>query len=63
MKKFKIEESKATQYLTFKTDVIKVGLVYSIFNFFINKIALANIWMSVSCNNLALLTNLKDKTG
>jgi hypothetical protein len=31
-----------------------VGLVFSISNFFINKIALANIWMSFSCSNLAL---------
>ena len=31
-----------------------MGLVFSISNFFINKIALANIWMSFSCSNLAL---------
>ena len=55
MKKLKIEETKATQYSTFKTDIIKVGLVFSISNFFINKIALANIWMSFSCSNLALV--------
>jgi hypothetical protein len=36
--------------------MIKVGIVFSISNFFINKIALANIWMSFSCSNLALLT-------
>ena len=54
MKKLKIEESKATYNSTFKTDIIKLGLVFSISNFFINKIALANIWMSFSCSNLAL---------
>jgi hypothetical protein len=55
MKKLKIEETKATQYSTFKTDIIKVGLVFSISNFFINKIALANIWMNFSGSNLALV--------
>ena len=35
-------------------DVIKVGLVFSITNFFINEIDLANSWMSFSCSNLAL---------
>ena len=55
MKKLKIEETKATQYSTFETDIIKVGLVFSISNFFITKIALANIWMSFSCSNLALV--------
>ena len=34
MKKLKIEETKATKYSTFKTDVIKVGIVFSISNFF-----------------------------
>jgi hypothetical protein len=32
-----------------------VGLVFLISNFFINKIALANILMSFSCSNLALV--------
>ena len=41
MKKLKIEETKATQYSTFKTDMIKVGLVFFDFQLFINKIALA----------------------
>ena len=59
IKKLKIEETKATYYSrratsfyysTFKT---AVDLVFSISNFFINKIALANIWMSFSCSNLA----------
>jgi hypothetical protein len=54
MKKLKIEETKATWYSTFKTDMIKVGLVFSISNFFINKFALANLWMSFSCSNSAL---------
>ena len=54
MKKLKIEETKATLYSTFKTDIMKVSLVFSISNFFINKIALANIWMSFNCSNLAL---------
>ena len=31
-----------------------MGLVFSISNFFINKIALANIWISFSCSNLPL---------
>ena len=53
-KKLKIEETKATLYSTFKTDKIKVDLVFLISNFFIYKIALANLWMSFSCSNLAL---------
>jgi hypothetical protein len=40
MKKLKIEETKATLYSTFKTDKIKVDLVFLISKFFINKIAL-----------------------
>ena len=39
---------------TFKTDIIKVGLVFFISNFSIDEIALANLWMSFSCSNLAL---------
>ena len=31
-----------------------MGLVFPISNFFTNKIALANIWRSFSCSNLAL---------
>ena len=50
-KKLKIEETKANRYSTFKTDIIKVGLVFPLSNFFIDKIAPANIWMSVSCRN------------
>ena len=41
MKKFKIKETNAIWYSTFKTSTIKVGLVFSISNFFIGKIALA----------------------
>ena len=37
MKKLEIEETKTTQYSTFKTDIIKVGIVFSISNFFITK--------------------------
>jgi hypothetical protein len=49
-----MEETKATKYSIFKTDIIKVSLLFSISNFFINKIALANIWISFSCSNLPL---------
>ena len=44
-KKLEIEETKTTYYTTFKTDIIKVGLVFSISNFFNNKIYHANKWM------------------
>ena len=38
MKKLEIEKTKPTFIIsTFKTDIIKVGLVFSISNFFINK--------------------------
>ena len=47
MKKLEIEE-------IFKTDIIKVGLVFSISNFFINKSSPTNKWMSFSCSNSAL---------
>ena len=45
VKKLEIEETKTTKYSTFKADKIKVGLVFSISNFFIAKISLANKWM------------------
>ena len=45
VKKLKIEDTKTTLYSTFKTDIIKVGLVFSISNFFVNKIPRANKWM------------------
>ena len=37
IKKLEIEETKTIEYSTFKTDIIKGGLVFSISNFFINK--------------------------
>ena len=37
LKKLEIEETKTTYKSTLKTDIIKVGLVFSISNFFINK--------------------------
>ena len=45
VKKLEMEETKTTQYSTFKTDIIKVVLVFSIPNFFITKTSLANKWM------------------
>ena len=60
MKKLEIEKTKPTFIISnFKADIIKVGLVFSISNFFINKIALANIWMSFSCSNLALASYVR----
>ena len=46
-----IEETKSTQYTTFKIDIIKVGLGFSISNFFIDNI---NGW-GFSCSNSALV--------
>ena len=40
-KKLEIKETKTTEYSTFKTDRIKVGLVFSISIFFITKTSLA----------------------
>ena len=48
VKKLEIEETMITQYSTFKTDIIKVGLVFSISSLFITKTSLANEWMSNS---------------
>ena len=46
MQKLEIEKTKPTFIIsTFKTDIIKVGLVFSISNFFITKTSLANKWM------------------
>ena len=53
MKKLTIEETKDTQYSTFKSDIMKVGFDVSISHFFIDKIALANIWINFSSSNLA----------
>ena len=56
LKKLEIEEAKCS---TFKTDIIKVGLVFLISNFFITKMSLANNWMrkkALSCSNSALVS-------
>ena len=56
MKKLEIEKTKPTFIIsTFKTDIIKVGLVFSISNFFIAKTSLANNWRSFSSSYLALI--------
>ena len=56
MKKLKIEKTKPTFSIsTFKTDIVKVGLVFSISNFFIAKRSLANNWRSFSSSYLALV--------
>ena len=58
MKKLEIEKTKPTSIIsTFKTDMVKVGLVFLISNFFVNKIHQANNWSTKkipSCTNLAL---------
>ena len=55
MKKFEIEKTKPTFIIsTFKTDILRVGLVFSISNCFITKTSLANKWRSFSSSNLAL---------
>ena len=54
VKKLEIKETKTTWYSIFKTDIIKVGLVFSISNFLMNEICLANKWMSFSCSSSAL---------
>ena len=49
---------------TFKTDIVKVGLFFSVSNFFINKISHANRWMRKkipTCSNSALV--VQDHTG
>ena len=57
MKKLEIEKTKPTSIIsTFKTDIIKVGLVFSISNFFIAKTSLANNWRSFSSSYLALVS-------
>ena len=45
VKKLEIEETKTTWYSNFKTDIIEVGLVFLISNFFITKMSLANKWL------------------
>ena len=55
MKKLEIEKTKPTLIIsTFKTDIIKMGLVFSISNYFIAKTSLANNWRSFSSSYLAL---------
>ena len=56
MKKWEIEKTKPTFIIsTFKTDIIKVGLVFWISNFFIAKTSLANNWRSFSSSYSALI--------
>ena len=56
MKKLEIEKTKPTIIIkTFKTDIMKVGLVFSISNFFIAKTSLANNWRSFSSSYSALV--------
>ena len=58
MKKLQIEKTKPTFIISiFKTDIIKVGLVFSISNFFIAKTSPANNWRSFSSSYLALNSN------
>ena len=46
MKKLEIEKTKPTFIISvLKVDMIKVGLVFQISNFFITKTSLANKWM------------------
>ena len=58
MKKLEIEKTKPTFIISvLKVDIIKVGLVFSISNFFITKTPLANNWRRKkipSCSYLAL---------
>ena len=54
MKKLEIEETKTTLHSTFKTDLLKVGLVFSISNFLIDKSSLTNKWISFTCSNSGL---------
>ena len=61
MKKLEIEKTKPTFIIsTFKTDIMKVGLVFSISNFFIAKASLANNWRSFSSSYLALKSSIFD---
>ena len=58
MKQMEIEKIKPTLTIsTFKTDIITVGLVFSISNFLIAKTSLANNWRSFSSSYLALVMN------
>ena len=56
MKKLEIDKTKPTFIISvFKADIVKVGLVFSISNFFITKASLANKWRSFSSSNSALV--------
>ena len=56
MKKLEIEKTKPTFIISvLKVDIIKVGLVFSISNFFIAKTSLANNWRSFSSSYLSLV--------
>ena len=56
MKKLEIEKTKPTFIIsTFKTNIIKVGLVFSISNVFIAKTSLTNNWRSFSSSYSALV--------
>ena len=48
-------EQTKQSYSTFKTDIIKMGLVFSISNFFIAKTSLANNWRNFCSSYLALV--------
>ena len=66
VKKLEIEETKTTWYSTFKTDILRVGLVFSISNFFITKTSLTNKLMRKkipSCSNLALNIGMYNELG
>ena len=53
-KKLDFEKTKATQYTTFKTDILEVVLVFSISNFFTIKNSKGRKFSAVSCSNSAL---------
>ena len=60
MRKLEIEKTKPTFIIsTFETEIIRVGLVFSISNFFIAKTSLANNWMSFSSSYSALVEILE----
>ena len=53
-KSWKSKKLRPPSIQLLKTDIIKLGLVFPISNFFINTMPLANKWMSFSCSNSAL---------
>ena len=53
MKNLEIEKTEPTFIISvLNVDIIKVGLVFSISDFFITKTSLANKWRSFSSSNL-----------